>query len=669
MFKKILIANRGEIACRVMRTAQRLGISSVAVYSDADSNAQHRLLADEAVHLPGNLPRETYLITEKIIAAAKKTGAEAVHPGYGFLSENAGFAQACRDAGLVFIGPPPAAISAMGSKSAAKRLMEEAGVPLVPGYHGKEQDDALLLREAKRIGFPVLLKATAGGGGKGMRAVMAEAEFAQALAAARREAMNAFADDTMLVEKYLLQPRHVEVQVFCDSHGNGVYLFERDCSIQRRHQKIVEEAPAPGMPGELRQRMGDAAVKAAKAIGYEGAGTIEFLLDITGDFYFMEMNTRLQVEHPVTEFITGQDLVEWQLRVACGEKLPLLQPQLRIDGHAIEVRICAEDTGNNFMPSTGKLALFAAMAGNSQVRLDTGVVAGDSITPFYDPMIAKLICHGATREEAAATLAAALRDLRIAGVHVNTAYLHRVIASAPFLAADLDTRFLERHAAALMPDANTASRAAALAAAYVASAAAADSVRPPAGDPWSPWNALDGWEPAGRRQQPVALKQHDTLLRHTVIAQGNGAFAVMAGGQTHELTLHAGDSGRIDYTFNAVQGHAWLHIIRERGVSTLHVWLDGEHCAFAVPPIAYESTDAGHGGDCRAPMHGRIVALLVAPGAVVKKGQPLLVMEAMKMEHPVCAPADGSVSEFLCSEGALVDEGSTLLSFEKSEAA
>jgi 3-methylcrotonyl-CoA carboxylase alpha subunit len=664
MFSKILIANRGEIACRVMRTARRLGIRTVAVYSDADAQAQHRAQADEAVHLPGNLPRETYLLIEKIIAAAQATGAQAVHPGYGFLSENAQFAHACRAAGLVFIGPPPSAIEAMGSKSAAKRLMENAGVPLVPGYHGQAQDDALLLREAKRIGFPVLLKAAAGGGGKGMRAVMAEDEFANALAAARREAMNSFGDDTMLVEKYLLQPRHVEVQVFCDAKGNGVYLFERDCSIQRRHQKIVEEAPAPGMTAELRKKMGDAAVKAAQAIGYEGAGTIEFLLDVTGEFYFMEMNTRLQVEHPVTEFITGQDLVEWQLRVAAGERLPLLQEELTINGHAIEVRLCAEDTANQFMPSTGKLAVFAAPASAAGVRLDTGVVAGDSITPFYDPMIAKLICHGGTRAEAAAKLAQALRETRIAGVHVNTAYLHRVVSSDAFLAADLDTRFLERHGDKLLPSPATTASAALLAAAFIATRPTHSTPRQHAADPHSPWHALDGWEPAGPRRTPVALRQGERILRYTAVVLAGTGLTVHDGQQAHDVQLAGNDDGNLHYTLDGAQGSVSVLHTQLHGHEQVHVWLAGEYAAFTVPPVAYEATDAGHGGDCRAPMHGRIVALLVAAGARVKKGQPLLVMEAMKMEHPVCAPADGAVSEFLCKEGALVDEGSSLVVFE-----
>ncbi len=662
MFNKILIANRGEIACRVMRTARRLGIRTVALYSDADANAQHRLQADESVHLPGNAPRDTYLLIDKVIAAAKQAGADAIHPGYGFLSENAKFAQACRDAGITFIGPPPSAIEAMGSKSAAKRLMEAAGVPLVPGYHGQDQDDALLLAAAQRIGFPVLLKAAAGGGGKGMRAVMAEHEFAGALAAARREAMNAFGDDTMLVEKYVLQPRHVEVQVFCDSHGNGVYLFERDCSIQRRHQKIVEEAPAPGMTPALRQRMGDAAVKAARTIGYEGAGTIEFLLDASGEFWFMEMNTRLQVEHPVTEFITGQDLVEWQIRVAAGERLPLAQEQLQIRGHAIEVRICAEDTDNNFMPSTGTLALLRTPTLRAGVRFDSGVVEGDAVSPFYDPMLAKLICHAGTRDEAASLLAEALRELRIAGVSSNVSYLHRVVTSSPFRGADLDTRFLERHASLLKPDAGTLPLAVALAAAHLASQQTTITPRQHAADPWSPWAVSDGWEPAGARVQPVALRLRDDTLRASVTALDDGAFRVTQG--KFELQLHCThcpQHGLVDWRTGQHQGTAWVHALDN---GALHVYLNGEHYPLAIPPITYEATDAGHGGDCRAPMHGRVVALLVKPGDAVKRGQPLLVMEAMKMEHPVCAPTDGTVREFLVSEGALADEGATLLSFE-----
>ncbi len=660
MFKKILIANRGEIACRVIRTCRRLGIATVALYSDADCNAQHRLQADESVHLPGNLPRETYLIIEKIIAAAKSVGADAIHPGYGFLSENAKFAQACRNAGIDFIGPPPAAIEAMGSKSAAKRLMAHAGVPLVPGYHGEQQDDARLLVEAKRIGFPVLLKAAAGGGGKGMRAVLSEAEFADALAAARREAMNSFGDDTMLAEKYLQRPRHVEVQVFCDTHGNGVYLFERDCSIQRRHQKIVEEAPAPGMTPVLRKKMGDAAVKAAQAIGYEGAGTVEFLLDVTGDFYFMEMNTRLQVEHPVTELITGQDLVEWQIRVAGGEKLPRTQDQLQINGHAIEVRICAEDTDHNFLPSTGTITVMRTPAVAGDVRLDTGVIEGDTISPFYDPMVAKLICHGANRREAAARLAQALRDTRIAGITVNVPYLHRIVSSAPFLDADLDTRFLERHADILTADPAGLHVAAAIAAVQIATSPTAATPRQHASDPWSPWEALDSWEPTGARRQPVVLTYRGESLRQSVVPTTDGRSLVTLGKQTLSIRLSARDDGHYQVELGERHDQTWT----QRLGNVVHVWLRGEHYALVIPPVAGEATDAGQGGDCKAPMHGRIVALLVAAGARVKRNQPLVIMEAMKMEHPICAPADGTVREFLCAEGALVDEGVVLLVFE-----
>ncbi|MFZ5697935.1 MAG: acetyl/propionyl/methylcrotonyl-CoA carboxylase subunit alpha [Pseudomonadota bacterium] len=660
MFKKILIANRGEIACRVIRTCRRLGIATVALYSDADCNAQHRLQADESVHLPGNLPRETYLIIEKIIAAAKSVGADAIHPGYGFLSENAKFAQACRNAGINFIGPPPAAIEAMGSKSAAKRLMAHAGVPLVPGYHGEQQDDARLLVEAKRIGFPVLLKAAAGGGGKGMRAVLSEAEFADALAAARREAMNSFGDDTMLAEKYLQCPRHVEVQVFCDTHGNGVYLFERDCSIQRRHQKIVEEAPAPGITPALRKKMGDAAVKAAQAIGYEGAGTVEFLLDVTGDFYFMEMNTRLQVEHPVTELITGQDLVEWQIRVAGGEKLPLTQDQLQINGHAIEVRICAEDTDNNFLPSTGTITVMRTPAVADDVRLDTGVIEGDTISPFYDPMVAKLICHGVNRREAAARLAQALRDTRIAGITVNVPYLHRIVSSAPFLDADLDTRFLERHADILTADPAGLQVAAAIAAVQIAASPTAATPRQHASDPWSPWEALDSWEPTGARRQPVVFTYRGKTLRQSVVPTTDGRSLVTLGKQTLSIRLAARDDGHYQVELGERHDQTWT----QRLGNVVHVWLRGEHYALVMPPVAGEATDADQGGDCKAPMHGRIVALLVAAGAQVKRNQPLVIMEAMKMEHPICAPADGTVRKFLCAEGALVDEGVVLLDFE-----
>src|SRR6187401_423128 len=433
MIASLLIANRGEIACRIIRTARRMGIRTVAVYSDADAKALHVRQADEAVHIGPSPARESYLVGEKILEAAKQTGAQAIHPGYGFLSENEAFAEACAKEGVVFIGPPASAIRAMGSKSAAKSLMEKAGVPLTPGYHGDDQDPGLLAREAGKIGFPVLIKASAGGGGKGMRRVDKGEDFAAALASCQREAKSAFGEDRVLVEQYVLKPRHIEIQVFADSHGGCVYLFERDCSVQRRHQKVLEEAPAPGMTAERRAAMGRAAVEAAKAVGYVGAGTVEFIAHPDGRFYFMEMNTRLQVEHPVTEMVTGLDLVEWQLRVAFGEALPRTQDQLAITGHAIEARIYAEDPDKGFLPSTGRLVHLAPPAQTDSVRVDTGVEQGDAITPFYDPMIAKLIVHAADRAGALARMKTALEQYRIVGVASNVEFLGRLVASDSFV--------------------------------------------------------------------------------------------------------------------------------------------------------------------------------------------------------------------------------------------
>ncbi|HRL39045.1 MAG TPA: acetyl-CoA carboxylase biotin carboxylase subunit, partial [Comamonas denitrificans] len=456
MFKKILIANRGEIACRVAATARRLGVQTVAVYSDADANAKHVAACDEAIHIGGSAPKDSYLQWQRIIAAAQATGAQAIHPGYGFLSENEDFANACAAAGLVFIGPPASAIQAMGLKAESKRLMDKAGVPLVPGYQGEDQDPALLQREADRIGYPVLIKASAGGGGKGMRLVEKSEDFAAALASCQREAINSFGNDAVLVEKYVLRPRHIEIQVFGDTHGNCVYLFERDCSVQRRHQKVLEEAPAPGMTEALRRQMGEAAVAAAQAVGYVGAGTVEFIVEQPGGyehpeqmkFYFMEMNTRLQVEHPVTEAITGEDLVEWQLRVAAGQPLPKRQDELKIIGHAIEARICAENPDNQFLPATGTLAIYRKPAhsafARSDIRFDDGVREGDAISPFYDSMIAKLIVHGDDRAQALARLDAALAQTHIVGLATNVQFLRYVLASNAFAQAHLDTALIER---------------------------------------------------------------------------------------------------------------------------------------------------------------------------------------------------------------------------------
>ncbi|HYN39452.1 MAG TPA: acetyl-CoA carboxylase biotin carboxylase subunit, partial [Rhodospirillales bacterium] len=496
MFKKILIANRGEIACRVIETARRLGVRTIAVYSEADAGARHVRIADEAICIGASPPRDSYLRIDRVLAAAAATGAQAIHPGYGFLSENAAFAAGCGEAGVVFVGPPADAIRAMGSKSAAKRLMEKAGVPLVPGYHGVEQEAAFLLDRAVEIGWPVLIKASAGGGGKGMRIVEAAADFATALASCRREAGAAFGDDRVLIEKYLLHPRHIEMQVFADTHGNVVHLFERDCSVQRRHQKVPEEAPAPGITAERRAAMSAAACEAARAVGYVGAGTVEFIVADDGAFYFMEMNTRLQVEHPVTEMITGQDLVEWQLRIAAGERLPLSQKQLAIRGHALEARIYAEDPSRGFLPSTGTLAHLAPPPQSVHVRVDTGVEQGDEITPHYDPMIAKLIVWDEDRDRACARMLQALAQYRIVGVANNVAFLSRLVASPSFAAAVLDTALIEREHDVLFaepaPTPDTVFALAALAE-LLRQQEIAGSRAAREGDRWSPWNAQDSW--------------------------------------------------------------------------------------------------------------------------------------------------------------------------------
>ena len=527
MFKKILIANRGEIACRVAATARRLGIATVAVYSDADANARHVLACDEAVLIGGPAPRDSYLRHERILEAALATGAEAVHPGYGFLSENEGFARACAQAGVVFIGPPPGAIKAMGLKAESKRLMEAAGVPLVPGYHGSDQDPALLEREAALIGYPVLIKASAGGGGKGMRVVAAAAEFGAALASCQREAIGSFGNDAVLVERYVQRPRHIEIQVFGDSQGDCIYLFERDCSVQRRHQKVLEEAPAPGMTAERRREMGEAAVAAAKAVGYVGAGTVEFITEQDGRFYFMEMNTRLQVEHPVTEAITGLDLVEWQLRVAAGEPLPLRQDELKIHGHAIEARLCAENPDANFLPSIGTLAVLRwpshvsfrrnadaqALHDPAPVRIDAGVGEGDAISPHYDSMIAKLIVWGEDRAQALARLDRALTETRIVGLHTNAAFLRRVVNSSSFAAADLDTALIERERAALF---DAAPLSLAVAAAGVAAHALALER---AGEDADPWSRRDGWRLFGGAARRFELEEE--LISATMRCSSN----------------------------------------------------------------------------------------------------------------------------------------------------
>jgi 3-methylcrotonyl-CoA carboxylase alpha subunit len=676
MFKKILIANRGEIACRVAATAARMAIRTVAVYSDADAAAQHVQACDEAVHIGGSAPKDSYLRWEKIIEVARATGAEAIHPGYGFLSENQAFAQACLEAGLVFIGPPPAAILAMGLKAESKQLMEKAGVPLVPGYHGRDQDPALLQCEADRIGYPVLIKASAGGGGKGMRAVDTSEDFAEALASCQREAINSFGDDAVLIEKYVQRPRHIEIQVFGDTQGNYVYLFERDCSVQRRHQKVLEEAPAPGLTQSMREQMGQAAVAAARAVHYVGAGTVEFIVEQKPDgsmaFFFMEMNTRLQVEHPVTEAITGLDLVEWQLRVASGEALPLRQDELKINGHAIEARICAETPDNNFLPATGTLNVYGLPAHTSfaraqhGVRVDSGVRPGDAISPFYDSMVAKLIVHGSTREEALARMDAALMQTHIVGLSTNVQFLRHVVNSASFAQAQLDTALIPREAAVLFHQDRVGLPLAA--AALVAhtldqEAQAEHRAQAASAQGWiDPWARRDGWRshgPSLRSFSSVYQEEKQTLQLTRGHAKG---LQLMVAGQSETLhfqRLHkAGAAGALDITLGAqrIQAQVYdhgevLHIFTPVGATTIT----------RVDALAHAGDTQAEGGRLTAPMPGRVVSFAVQVGDVVKKGQALAVMDAMKMEHTIAAPADGTVAELLYAPGDQVAEGAELL--------
>ena len=665
MFRTILIANRGEIACRVMRTAQRLGIRTVAVYSDADRDALHVRLADEARRIGPPAARESYLNGEAIIRAARESGAEAIHPGYGFLSENQAFARACATAGIVFIGPSPDAIAAMGDKSAAKRLMEGAGVPLVPGYHGEGQDPKMLAWEAGRIGFPVLIKASAGGGGKGMRIVRRDAEFADALASCQREAKSSFGDERVLVERYLERPRHIEVQVFGDSQGNVVHLFERDCSVQRRHQKVLEEAPAPGMTDSRRREMGEAAVAAAKAIHYSGAGTVEFIAEQDGRFYFMEMNTRLQVEHPVTEMITGLDLVEWQLRVAAGEPLPRKQQELAIRGHAIEARIYAEDPGRGFLPSTGRLAHLSFPLQSPAVRVDTGVETGAVITPHYDPMLAKLIAWGEDRGAALARLRAALAQCEVAGVTTNVEFLGRVVASRAFAAGELDTGLIERNRDALFPVEIPASDEALATAALAELLLERDGARQRArasGDPHSPWHEVDGWRLNQESHHDFAFSSGESTYPVTVrfLAEGQ---RVAIGGREYALDGEYLADGEL---LIRLDGRSFKARALRDGTDW-HVFTDGGYQRLALRgELEGLDVDAG-GGSLAAPMPGKIVAVMVKPGDKVEKGAPLVILEAMKMEHTIAAPAHGVVKEVHYAAGEQVLEGAELIAFEALE--
>jgi 3-methylcrotonyl-CoA carboxylase alpha subunit len=661
MFNKILIANRGEIACRVAATARRLGVRTVAVYSDADARARHVLACDEAVHIGGSSPKQSYLRGERIIQAALSTGAQAVHPGYGFLSENEDFAQACADAGLVFIGPTPSAIKAMGLKAESKRLMGQAGVPLVPGYHGAGQDPSMLRGEADRIGYPVLIKASAGGGGKGMRIVTMSSQFDAALASCKREALNSFGDDAVLIERYVTRPRHIEIQVFGDTHGNCVYLFERDCSVQRRHQKVLEEAPAPGMSQTRRAEMGAAAVAAARAVGYVGAGTVEFIAEPTEDgdlrFFFMEMNTRLQVEHPVTEAITGLDLVEWQLLVACGEPLPLQQHELRIHGHAVEARICAENPDAQFLPATGRLDVYripgdAVSFERGDVRFDAGVREGDSISPYYDSMIAKLIVWGADRSQALARLDAALGQTHIVGLHTNVAFLRRVVVSDSFANADLDTALIERERAVLFGA--TPIPLEVLACGVVAHTLAAEQAL----ESNDPWSRRDGWRLHGSATRRFDIEAQGT--HHVFGLERNaGEQTLVLGTQRWPLSATARAAGVHDVTLG---DRRWVLTVYATGERFSVFAPEGYGVVDEIDPIVHSSDGAQEtGGGLTAPMPGKVIAFLAKPGDVVTLGQPLAVMEAMKMEHTIAAPRDGTIKELLYAVGDQVGEGGELL--------
>ncbi|HEY5637441.1 MAG TPA: acetyl/propionyl/methylcrotonyl-CoA carboxylase subunit alpha [Burkholderiales bacterium] len=668
MFRKLLIANRGEIACRVAVTARRMGMAVVAVYSEADAGAKHVALADEAFCIGPAAARESYLRAEVILDVAKRCGADAVHPGYGFLSENQTFARGCAAANIVFVGPPPEAIAAMGDKSAAKALMEKSGVPLVPGYHGENQDPAFLAGEAKKIGFPVLIKASAGGGGKGMRIVRDAKEFGAALAGAKREASAAFGDERVLIERYLERPRHIEVQVFGDTQGSFVYLFERDCSVQRRHQKVLEEAPAPGMTDARRKSMGETAVAAARSVAYVGAGTVEFIAEQDGRFYFMEMNTRLQVEHPVTEMITGLDLVEWQLRVAAGEPLPLAQADLSIRGHAIEARVYAENPDKGFLPSTGTLrhlatpeaAAFTTLGG--ALRVDSGVRAGDAISPWYDPMIAKLIAWGETREAACARLAAALDGFEVAGVSTNIEFLARVVRSNAFANADLDTGLIERERPALFPKRPPAPDEALAAAAWAELRLEEAETHRKAGtssDPHSPWNAVDGWRLNEDSHHDFIFVDGNIEYPVTVRFTPQGERLVIA---DREYAL--GGEALPDNGWRLRLDTRSFHARAVRDGETWHVFTGGAARRFILrDPLQGLDADAG-GGSLAAPMPGKVIAVMAKAGARVSKGAPLLVLEAMKMEHTLSAPADGTVKEVRCATGEQVLEGVELIVFE-----
>jgi 3-methylcrotonyl-CoA carboxylase alpha subunit len=671
MFSSVLVANRGEIACRVIKTAKRMGIRTIAVYSEADRNAAHVSMADEAYFIGPAVAARSYLDSDKILEVAKRSDAAAIHPGYGFLSENADFAEAVKAAGIVWVGPPADAIRAMGLKDAAKDLMEAAKVPVVPGYHGKNQDPEFLANQASDIGYPVLIKAVAGGGGKGMRKVDDPDRFLRELKAAQREAKSSFGDDRVLVEKFVLSPRHIEIQVFADQAGNAVYLFERDCSLQRRHQKVVEEAPAPGMSEEVRAAMGKAAVEAAKAIGYEGAGTVEFIVDgrdcpSVDGFFFMEMNTRLQVEHPVTEMITGEDLVEWQFKVASGLELPKTQQELSIKGHAFEVRLYAEDPARKFFPSPGVLHHLKLPHETGNVRVDTGVRSGDEVTMFYDPMIAKIISFGDDRRQALRHLSYALAEVEVIGARTNASFLAHIAEHPSFIDAELDTSFIERHEKELIPEAAVpALPVTGLAVLYLSLTRRQEIEDVASRNRWSgsPWDRLDGWRLNNSTPHPT---------EHIVFETGNQRIDVEVAYQGEKVHVTSDGAevtceGRLleDGSLSAVVDGRRMVIKVHRFGDEIHMYENRTlHVLSLCDPLATSLLDESASGNLTAPMSGKILAVNTEAGVRVRTGEALVVLEAMKMEHTLAAPADLTVDQVLVAEGDQVDEGQVVVIFD-----
>ncbi|WP_339804818.1 acetyl/propionyl/methylcrotonyl-CoA carboxylase subunit alpha [uncultured Marinobacter sp.] len=660
--QSLLIANRGEIARRIIRTARQLGVRSVAVYSDADAQAPFVKEADQAVHIGPAEAASSYLDYDKIVEAAKATGVDAIHPGYGFLSENTRFAAACEKAGIAFIGPPASAIAAMGSKSAAKALMEKAGVPLVPGYHGDEQTMERFAREAPAIGYPLLIKASAGGGGKGMRVVRNQEELAEQITGARREAESSFGDAHLLMERYLEAPRHVEVQVMFDQHGQGRYLFDRDCSVQRRHQKIIEEAPAPGIPDAIRKAMGEAAVRCGEAIGYVGAGTVEFLFDAqSDDFFFMEMNTRLQVEHPVTEMITGLDLVEWQLRVAAGEPLPWAQSELRCSGHAMEARVYAEDPGNDFLPQTGHLYRLTEPSSQGPVRVDSGVSEGLEVTPWYDPMLAKVIASGSDRDQARRNLIQALKEYHADGVTLNVDYVSRVLAHPAFASADLTTGFVENYREDLAEGPFTPEEVLALSWLgwlHTCGRSAATPVTTP-----SPWQLLTGFRIACSDWQPCELDVSSERTFGRYQLSGDQAARFASGDTETTLQWSGNTDGSLMVQLNGRQVRLDAH---GRG-NQVAIFADAMTWPARINNPEEREGAGANETELTAPMHGRVTSVLVAAGDTVVSGQALLTLEAMKMEHTLRAGFDGKVEEVLCDNGSSVVAAQVLVRLEKPE--